>query len=304
MRRRGVRRAKNRPRFRNLRASRTFALGRRSRPRRRADEVAASLENAAFFFASLALTEPCILRPPRRDVCPRWRDKAAAGYHMMVNCAPAKCLCLPDLVPAQAFVRAGAAGGIRNAGDRRGWHCGSGGAVCHRFTPGLAVLAPTFCLSLRRAGAVILRWRGCVFSGRRAGTFVRAGAAAAVRPPLNAAAGYHMMVNCAPAKCFCLPDLVPAQAFVRAGAAGGIRNAGDRRGWHCGSGGAVCHRFTPGLAVLAPTFCLSLRPALRFYRRVLPQFMPGLATLARLLPSVRAFELAVLAERLSSVCAR
>ena len=63
-------------------------------------------------------------------------------------------------------------------------------------------------------------------------------------------------------------------------------------------------RFTPGLAVLAPTFCLSLRPALRFYRRVLPQFMPGLATLARLLPSVRAFGLAVLAERLSSVCAR
>ena len=51
-------------------------------------------------------------------------------------------------------------------------------------------------------------------------------------------------------------------------------------------------------------FCLSLRPALRFYRRVLPQFMPGLATLARLLPSVRAFGLAVLAERLSSVCAR
>ena len=89
-----------------------------------------------------------------------------------------------------------------------------------------------------------------------------------------------MMVNCAPAKCLCLPDLVPAQAFVRAGAAGGIRNAGDERGWTCASGGAVA---------------LGLRAALRFYRCVLPQFMPGLATLARLLPSVRAFGLATLA---------
>ena len=174
---------------------------------------------------------------------------------------------------------------------------------------------------MRRSFLRLSRWRGCAFSCRRAGTFVRAGgavysptaapglfvragAAAAVRPPLNAETGYHMMVNCAPAKCLCLPDLVPAQAIVRAGNGGGNSECGGwarlaLRFWRGG-----LPRFTPGLAVLAPTFCLSLRPALRFYRRVLPQFMPGLATLARLLPSVRAFGLAVLAERLSSVCAR
>ena len=74
-----------------------------------------------------------------------------------------------------------------------------------------------------------------------------------------------MMVNCAPAKCLCLPDLVPAQAIVRAGNGGGNSECGGwarlaLRFWRGG-----LPRFTPGLAVLAPTFCLSLRPALRFW---------------------------------------
>ena len=119
--------------------------------------------------------------------------------------------------------------------------------------------------SSRRAGAVILRWQGCVFSGRRAGTFVRAGAAAAVRLPLNAAAGYHMMVNCAPAKCLCLPDLVPAQAFVRGGEfgmrgmsavdiavlAGRFASVYARP---CDSSADVLPQFAPGLAILSPRF--------------------------------------------------
>ena len=155
----------------------------------------------------------------------------------------------------------------------------------------------------RRAGDVILRWRGCAFSGRRTGTFVRAGAAAAVRPPLNAAAGYHMMVNCAPAKCFCLPDLVPAQAFVRAG--NGERKSG-MRGMSAVGIAVLAGRFASvrafGLAPLAGWFALGARvracdsggvlvlgsrAALRLYRCVLPQFMPELATLASV-PSIRA----------------
>ena len=110
------------------------------------------------------------------------------------------------------------------------------------------------------------------------------------------------MVNCAPAKCLCLPDLVPAQAFVRAGNGGGIRNAGDGRGWACGSGGrlpSVCvrpcnsgealpsvHARHCGSGGRLPSvharhrgsggaFCLGSRPALRLWWAICPWFAPG-----------------------------
>ncbi len=51
-------------------------------------------------------------------------------------------------------------------------------------------------------------------------------------------------------------------------------------------GGLPSVRARPSVSVAA--FALGSRLALRLYRCVLPQFMPGLATLARLLPSVRA----------------
>ena len=50
----------------------------------------------------------------------------------IVNCAPAKCLCLPDIVPAEAFVRAGDA--LRGVG-------GSIAASCVRFTPAIGSIA-------------------------------------------------------------------------------------------------------------------------------------------------------------------
>ena len=54
--------------------------------------------------------------------------------------------------------------------------------------------------------------------------YVRAGAAAAVRLPLNALVDYHMSVNCQPARRQCLPVIAPAQAIVRAGNGGVMRN--------------------------------------------------------------------------------
>ena len=42
-----------------------------------------------------------------KSAAPRCRGDAAAGHYMFVNCQPARRLCLPDLAPAQAIVRAG-----------------------------------------------------------------------------------------------------------------------------------------------------------------------------------------------------
>ena len=82
-----------------------------------------------------------------------------------------------------------------------------------------------------------------------------------------------MMVNCAPAKCLCLPDLVPAQAFVRAGNGGGNSE--------CGGWARLGLRLWRAVA-------LGLRPALQLWRSCCPRFVHDLAVLAGLLPSVRA----------------
>ena len=94
------------------------------------------------------------------------------------------------------------------------------------------------------------------------------------------------MVNCAPAKCLCLPDLVPAQAFVRAGNGGGNSECGGWAGWHCGLGKRGYHWFASGIATLA---------------KRCPRFVHDLAVLAGLLPSVCLFGLAVLAGALLSI---
>ena len=89
---------------------------------------------------------------------------------MFVNCKPARRLCLPDLAPAQAIVRAGErTGRCGIVALARGWPCGSGGALCPcarlasrfcrgafpRFTPGFAVLSR--CCPRASGFAVLLR---------------------------------------------------------------------------------------------------------------------------------------------------
>ena len=66
--------------------------------------------------------------------------------------------------------------------------------------------------------------RAAKFERIRSADRMPAGAAAAVRLPLNALADYHMSVNCQPARRQCLPVIVPAQAIVRAGNGGVMRN--------------------------------------------------------------------------------
>ena len=102
--------------------------------------------------------------------------------------------------------------------------------------------APVFVCSYPRSGVPTDKGRcaprnlsefaaqiACPLARRRAmrlslKAYVRAGAAAAVRLPLNALADYHMSVNCQPARRQCLPVIAPAQAIVRAGNGGVMRN--------------------------------------------------------------------------------
>ena len=80
---------------------------------------------------------------------------------MFVNCQPARRLCLPDLAPAQAIVRAGerrgngggTAGRCGIVALARGWPCGSGGALPW-FAFGLCV--PVAALPSRAVGLAFL----------------------------------------------------------------------------------------------------------------------------------------------------
>ena len=75
---------------------------------------------------------------------PRWRGDAAAGHYMFVNGQPARRLCLPDLAPAQAIVRAGErTGRCGIVALARGWPCGSGAALSSRVV-GFAFLSRRF----------------------------------------------------------------------------------------------------------------------------------------------------------------
>ena len=66
------------------------------------------------------------------------------AHYGIVNSRPAKCCVWPDLVPAQAFVRAGGTAGVMlnwGTGNERVRRCGSGAAVFPRFTFDIAVLS-------------------------------------------------------------------------------------------------------------------------------------------------------------------
>ena len=87
--------------------------------------------------------------------------------------------------------------------------------------------------------------------------------------------GFHMRVNCWPAKRCVWPVLAPAQACVRARERRGqfgIRNrgAGNERVRPSVSVVAICPRFMPDVAILSRRFALGAHPALRFWRGGLP----------------------------------
>ena len=186
---------------------------------------------------------------------------------MMVNCAPAKCLCLPDLVPAQAFVRAGNGGGIRN------WECGGWARLGLRLWRAVA-------LSLRPA---LQLWRSVALGSRMTSRFWRGCCPRFVRGIAALVGGLHSVHarHCGSGGAlssvcvFGLATLVKRCPRCALGIAGlaerfalGLRtracNSGEAlpsvRARHCGSGEAVCPRFTPGIAALArhcPRFACS-----------------------------------------------
>ena len=81
--------------------------------------------------------------------------------------------------------------------------------------------------------------------------------------------GFHMAVNCQPARPLCLPVLVPAQAVVRAGERRG------KRGMRNSESGRVS-----GVEVLLTRFALGSRLTLRLCRGVLPRFTPDFVVLS------------------------